>query len=622
MRTELSSCSWVWSIPYCIIRFPFAAIVSIREQVLPFLKMGVLPFKQNASSEMNWMKSDKKEYDIALSFAGEDRVYVEQVADYLKEHGVNVFYDKFEVTRLWGKNLYNHLSEIYREKARYTVVFISKSYREKLWTNHELRSAQARAFQESREYILPVRFDDTEISGIELTTAYIDAKRITPIKLAEMIVEKLKDVDSTRIHLSSEAASTITTNPTTQNLRKKVTTVTPISLSSPSKQSDTGEKPRTWLDIRSKLPFILSEIRAKVPRLYVVISITLLLVLAIIGTNYLLTHRTVSNEDNKAPSDKLLSNNASAAPDNKTALSEVTDPQLVPFLKGLKFGFIDSNKNLVIDAKYDEVHPFYEGLAMVKLHNRCGFIDKTGTLIIPLKYESTGSFSEGLVPVRLNGKVGFIDRTDAEVIPFKYEVAQMFIGGLARVSLKGKYGFIDKEGTVIIPLKYEDMNNFSDGLAMATLNGKVGFIDKTGTVVIPLKYEGATDFSEGLAGIGQNSRTGFIDKTGTVVIPLKYEGIGTFSEGLANIRQNGKWGFINKKGTMIILPRYDEVSSFSEGLAGIKLNKKWGFIDKTGTVVIPLKYNHTYLFDRGLALVTLSGKSFFIDKSGTEYYEK
>jgi len=44
-------------------------------------------------------------YDIALSFAGEDREYVEQVAILLKRFGVKVFYDKFEESNLWGKNL-------------------------------------------------------------------------------------------------------------------------------------------------------------------------------------------------------------------------------------------------------------------------------------------------------------------------------------------------------------------------------------------------------------------------------------------------------------------------------------------------------------------------------------
>lgn len=46
-------------------------------------------------------------YDVALSFAGEDRKYVEAVAVELKKLGIQVFYDKFETTDLWGKDLYS-----------------------------------------------------------------------------------------------------------------------------------------------------------------------------------------------------------------------------------------------------------------------------------------------------------------------------------------------------------------------------------------------------------------------------------------------------------------------------------------------------------------------------------
>ena len=130
-------------------------------------------------------------YDVALSFAGEDRVYVEKVATFLKQQKVKVFYDKFEETNLWGKNLYTHLSNIYKDEARYTVMFISKFYASKLWTNHERESAQARAFDENSEYILPARFDDTKIPGVLNTVGYISLSDHTPNEFAEIICKKL-----------------------------------------------------------------------------------------------------------------------------------------------------------------------------------------------------------------------------------------------------------------------------------------------------------------------------------------------------------------------------------------------------------------------------------------------
>lgn len=133
------------------------------------------------------------EFDFALSFADEDRKYIARVAELLKEAGVSVFYDAYYQSDLWGKDLYVDLSEVYKEKSRYTVMFISKHYKKKLWANHERKSAQARAFSESDGYILPARFDDTEIPGLLPTVAYIDLKTHTPEQLVQLLVQKLKN---------------------------------------------------------------------------------------------------------------------------------------------------------------------------------------------------------------------------------------------------------------------------------------------------------------------------------------------------------------------------------------------------------------------------------------------
>jgi hypothetical protein len=131
------------------------------------------------------------EFDVVLSYAGEDREYVERVAMTLVQHGVRVFYDRYEEVELWGKNLYQHLSQVYGKQGRYCVVFISRAYASKLWPRHELAAAQARAFAENREYILPARFDETELPGIHATTGYIDLRNRPAADFAEVVVRKL-----------------------------------------------------------------------------------------------------------------------------------------------------------------------------------------------------------------------------------------------------------------------------------------------------------------------------------------------------------------------------------------------------------------------------------------------
>ena len=139
----------------------------------------------------------EKKYDVALSFAGEDRPHAEKLAKLLEAGGYSVFYDDFERAQLWGKDLYVHLSSVYKDQARYCVMFLSEHYARKLWTRHELQSAQARAFvEENREYILPVRLDDTEIPGILLTAGYLDLRSMTIDEIYQALVEKLSGAPS------------------------------------------------------------------------------------------------------------------------------------------------------------------------------------------------------------------------------------------------------------------------------------------------------------------------------------------------------------------------------------------------------------------------------------------
>jgi hypothetical protein len=78
----------------------------------------------------------------------------------LVECDVRVFYDEFFAHELWGKDLFQHLATIYRDEARFCLVFVLKAYGDKVWPKHELRQAQERALFSSTEYILPVLIDD------------------------------------------------------------------------------------------------------------------------------------------------------------------------------------------------------------------------------------------------------------------------------------------------------------------------------------------------------------------------------------------------------------------------------------------------------------------------------
>ena len=135
--------------------------------------------------------SDTLDYDIALSFAGEDRDYVKKVADQLRVAGVKVFYDEFEAATLWGKNLVDHLADVYGKRSKFVIIFASKHYAQKAWPTYERQAAQARAMEEQQVVVLPARFDDTQVPGIPSTVGYIDLVATSVTDFVSLVLAKL-----------------------------------------------------------------------------------------------------------------------------------------------------------------------------------------------------------------------------------------------------------------------------------------------------------------------------------------------------------------------------------------------------------------------------------------------
>jgi tetratricopeptide (TPR) repeat protein len=145
-------------------------------------------------------------FDIALSFAGEDRPMAQRLAQALGAHGLVVFFDDDQQADLLGENLTEYLAEIYKNRSRFCVVLVSTHYVKKRWTRHEWRAAQARAFENYDEaYILPVRLDGTELPGLLPTTGFLELD----VNSNESF-ERIVSVIATKAHPTSELRKVVT----------------------------------------------------------------------------------------------------------------------------------------------------------------------------------------------------------------------------------------------------------------------------------------------------------------------------------------------------------------------------------------------------------------------------
>jgi S-layer protein (TIGR01567 family) len=133
-------------------------------------------------------------YDVAFSFAGEQRDFVSRVYMILTDkYKLKVFYDQDpEIqAKLWGKDFTEEFPKVYGEQSKWCLLFISKEYKEKYWTTYEKRIVLAKAIKEKGDYLLPARFDDTEIPGILSTVGYINVSQMSPDEFSEKIMLRL-----------------------------------------------------------------------------------------------------------------------------------------------------------------------------------------------------------------------------------------------------------------------------------------------------------------------------------------------------------------------------------------------------------------------------------------------
>ncbi len=281
-------------------------------------------------------------------------------------------------------------------------------------------------------------------------------------------------------------------------------------------------------------------------------------------------------------------------------------PNLLPIIKGLKFGYISRSGRIVVKPQFDSARGFSEGLARVEINGSYGFIDSSGRMAVKPVFNMANDFSDGLSAVKIPD---------------------------GSCELCGEWVYINKAGQVVIhtiPIAGASnyVGDFSEGLASFysevcqpnfPQNLPYGYIDKDGKVVIPAKFGYAEEFHEGLAAVARDfMRTawGYINQQGEYMIEPKFSEVGDFQEGLAHVRIGGKWGYIDKAGHMIIEPHFEQASPFSEGYALVKLNNKFGYIDKSGRVVIWPRFEWASDFSEGLAVAKLGAKTGYINKEG------
>lgn len=204
-----------------------------------------------------------------------------------------------------------------------------------------------------------------------------------------------------------------------------------------------------------------------------------------------------------------------------------------------KWGYVDTNGDIVLEPQWDSSSEFYDGLAAAEKDGLYGYINTTGEFVIPPQWDYAGAFDDsGLGYIVKNKERGYIDENGNIVISPQFDGCQgSFSEDLQAVSRNGKWGFIDKSGKFVIAPKYESAGNFVQGVAAVKIDDEWKYINKNEETV----FEGvslASTFSEGYA-VFKDKGYGLLDKDGNIILDSKYHMCTAVKNGLTLVQEGG-----------------------------------------------------------------------------------
>lgn len=141
---------------------------------------------------------DKHKFDVAMSFSGKYRAFVNEVAQELERilGKDKYFYDQNYKQQLAMPSMDLILQNVYKNNSKLIVVFFGSSYQEKEWCGIEFRAIRDILLKKEHKRIMYIKMEEGNVDGILHIDGYIDARESSPLQISSYIVDRLKAIES------------------------------------------------------------------------------------------------------------------------------------------------------------------------------------------------------------------------------------------------------------------------------------------------------------------------------------------------------------------------------------------------------------------------------------------
>ena len=297
-------------------------------------------------------------------------------------------------------------------------------------------------------------------------------------------------------------------------------------------------------------------------------------------------------------------------------VEEISEYKYFTLEQNQKYGVIDRNGNIVIEAEYGAVqipNPSKAIFVCVKEYNEN--TKEYETVVYNEKKDVLLSNYKNVQAISIY--------TNVNSTPYEKSVLTY--------KENGKYGLINLEGKQITKPVYDEISsiNYKEGTFLVKQNELEGIINMKGKVIIKCEYESVTSdnyYSENgynkQAGFIVSKKTedgyryGYVNYRGTIILNPIYTQLERVTE-IANEKgvyfiafKNGQAGLL-KNNKEILNYEYEDIQYNVLGSIFVtKRNGKYGAVNQEGTTVLYPEYDNVYT--GGMYLNALKDKDIFI----------
>lgn len=134
-----------------------------------------------------------KRFRIAFSFAGENRLLVEETAELLATQfgRDSILYDKFHQAEFARADLAFYLPDLYEKETDLVVLVFCDDYEHKKWCGLEWRAIFSLIMGRNDQDVMLMRFNRLEPKDLRGLAGFIDVDHLSPAQVADFILERL-----------------------------------------------------------------------------------------------------------------------------------------------------------------------------------------------------------------------------------------------------------------------------------------------------------------------------------------------------------------------------------------------------------------------------------------------